>query len=325
MTRYDIADLVWARESSYGETPSYSAGDQFYRFGIMAKPVTFPDPEWVIEEITEYNSRRTSYLTTFQKNSGEITGFLDTLIPLYFAMGNSTNSDETSYYQHILTGLGIGDELPSILLHRQIGKGGISTSAWASDCIGTKFDKFVLEGKENEALSFKASVVGKKVQNGVVSTQAFADPTGSIRKLWRFKGADLQYKSDTNIAHLMSFSIGIDNGLQQIKTRAGGKYLEFLHEGDHIKYQLSFGYLLEDYTVLDDFLSATERTHTLELERGGDPNDSFLCSFDTSIIKSFKVQAPQNQIGKVGAVVIVIPKDLTVTIKDQIDGDDFYV
>ena len=321
---YRKAKFGYIIESSYAETPTYAANATFYRFGERADslPQIFPDPKAVHSMHVPNNSLEVNYhADKMIVETAEFQFILVNGTPLYLALGKSTNTDETTYYKHVITPRDKGDELPSILLHREMEQsGGTNYSSHATGC---KVSRFSIIGRENFPLIGAIVLKGSKVAAG---TNLDSDPvlhpnsgTAGYKKIKttiKFDSAELPI--------LKSFRLNVDSGCEPIHTdrATDSQWAEHMQEADKITYNISLVLAASEHSVHDVLLSQ-DQTKDVEITILRSTNDKIVidatnCAVDEAAYKTKTFH------GEILHGILLRPENISIEVRDAINHASAY-
>lgn len=312
-----------AKETTYAETPTYGAGDTFIKWGIHTDflPAEFPDPvaEW--EQHAENNSLEVSYYATIGRV--ETTGFQFLLVngmPLFWVLGKSTNTDEGTYFKHVITPRTKGTDLPSFLYHEELQSAG---SNWSRHATGCKLGRLDLILRENRPIIAAMAFTGSLVATGTNLTNAPGLVTNSGTSAYKKVKTTLTYAGNA-VAVLKSLRLSVINTLDAIHTdRAANTFwAEFVDEGEEIIYLLEYTMEASEHQVFDDVLAQTQRDNTtILIERG--TNDEISIDLDGAAPIHDKFPAKKVH-GKIISGALLKLENFEATVEDAINNATAY-
>lgn len=201
-----LAQLGWAEETDFGETPTAEA--QTGAFGILREKVPLPDPKraYDIYRVIGSLSRIPSFVDSNELvHEGSIPFTVQNGKALVFGLGKSVKTGSSAPFTHTIQ---TDSALPSMVMEAVIGD---RTTDYMRYYTGTKVNRMTLEGTEKGVIKCVLDVISKKGYTGTGTKSTVETVT---TKPYQF------HQTSTNLnlfgspfARVLNWSLTVDNHL----------------------------------------------------------------------------------------------------------------
>lgn len=308
----------------HGENPTIDATTQTYKLGEFATRLgnqNLPSPVFTLNPVYPRNSLDP---TTIDSATCILQGSFKFLlmngIPLYYALGQSTNSTP-SYEQHDLTGVwSEGNDkfdLPMFKLHHEIKNGTTQVHEYQ----GCKVNKLILSAVKDDYITCELGIIAKKaVFSGTELTTAPTFPTGTGSSPYKFNSGTFTWDG-TDYTSIVGFTFSIITQIEPVHVHRDSdeefpKYL--LERQRAVSFSLSL--IIGDSVFFTELLNQVSKAFTILIERSS-----------TDSISISLTDCKVSQVGDVFRVkggsflynVFGLARKCSVTVKDSISAS-FY-
>lgn len=285
--------LGWKKESSFGNSfTALAAGETAcYEFGERneASQINYrmDQRRFSLNSSRDYDA----------KSGGEF--YLDLklrfrlmdALPLFFALGTSSDGDDGGVKTHAITGMTPAQDLPSFVTHYEADDVD-ATSNLDKDIFGCRVNRLALRTEKYGAISVELDALGLDEADGNHITAGVALKPTAVDSVFHFKHCTFTYNS-VDQAHLVGFSFSIVNFLEPVHVdRASNairaKYIDY--KQDRL-YQFSMVLYLKNKTLLDKIKAKSEETFSIPIQRT-DADDKITITLSNATIESGPLQVP---------------------------------
>jgi len=309
-TNYKIS---WLKEATFGSN-TINANTQTYLFGQIEKEQILPAPVMEYNPFYGKSKRGWNEISKGKASfSGDLIYILQDGVMFYYALGDESFSDEGDYNTHDISGIDSGD-LPSFTIHYEAHDR--SGNAIVKDFLGCKISKLDFTGVLNLPVACKLTINAVNMQDGneITSNYPVLPPTKN-ESLFVFRKAT--FKWNNSEFDITTFTLSIDNSITpKWVYRSSNEHLpKYLLEGNRM-IGFAFSLYLEDFTLLDEILTATSRS--LEITFTRSTHDFIKFTLSNSYLKSAPLKIPE--IGNANEYLVMgLAKECSISVEDKVD------
>lgn len=314
--------LSYLRETTFGSN-TIAADTQTYKLGHFFKSQVLPSPQCDVRSISHLNDRDASYLISgMHRLKSDMQFYMVNALPLYYAMGQSTNTDKTTYWEHAISGVWAAGankfDLPSFTLHHEATDG---TTEYVREYFGNKVDRVNIIAQRNKPVICEMGLLASSlVATGNELTTAPIFPATKNEKPWVGNNFTLTW-DDGSVTTVESFNIGIQNNLQPIWVD-NTRLPKYIFEGDR-KYMVNLNLTISENNniFINRVLDQVAKTLVIKMTRA--THDFMQFTFADSVVVSQNESVHFISEGLFFVPIVIMPKTCTIAIEDNI-ANTFY-